>query len=340
MEAVPPALRLSSEEVAHLLAAACRAPSLHNSQPWRFRVEPDVIELWADPERSLPAADPGGREQRLACGAALYNLRLALQGCGVRPLVTLPADPERPDLLAVVRYGGRKPATPAQLRLLAAVPKRRTNRRPFTDEQVTGGERDALQRAAVEEGAWLHFVDDRDQRDTLARLAAQAHTIQQADPAFRAEVERWTAVADGRDDGIPAYSNEHRPSAHEQWVKRDFTGGSGRTTAAVGVRFEQDPAIAVISPYAFGVSADVTAGQAMQHVLLTATADGLATSFLSQIVEVEQTREQLRRLIGGSHSPRVVLRIGRGWPVPSTPRRAVADLLMPTAASDDARSVD
>jgi hypothetical protein len=35
-----------------------------------------------------------------------------------------------------------------------------------------------------------------------------------------------------------------------------------------------------------------------------------------------------------------VLRIGRGWPVPSTPRRAVADLLMPTAASDDARSVD
>jgi Nitroreductase family len=339
MEAIPPALGLSSDEVAHLLAAAGRAPSLHNSQPWRFRVEPDVIELWADPERALTAADPGGREQRLACGAALYNLRLALQGCGVRPLVTLSADPARPDLLAYIRYGGRKAPTPAQLRLLAAVPKRHTNRRPFTDEPVTPGERNALRRAALDEGAWLHFVDDGRERDALARFAAQAHTIQQADPAFRAEAERWTAVGESRDDGIPAHANEQRPSAHEPWVKRDFTGGQGRSTAAVGTRFEQDPAIAVISPYTVGASADVTAGQAMQHVLLTAAVDGLAASFLSQVIEVEQTREQLRRLIRGSHSPRVVLRIGRGWPVPTTPRRAVADLLVPTTASSGTPSV-
>jgi hypothetical protein len=331
MEAVPAALRLSSDEVAHLLEAASRAPSLHNSQPWRFRVEPDVIELWADPERALPAADPTGREQRVACGAALYNLRLALQGCGVRPLVTLQSDPDRPDLLASVRYGGHKAATPAQLRLLAAVPKRHTNRLPFADDEVTTGERNALRRAALDEGAWLHFVDERGQRDALAGLAAQAHVIQQAHPAFRAEAERWTAVTEDRDDGVPAHANEQRPSAHEPWVKRDFTGGRGRPTAAAGTRFEQDPAIAVISPYTFGLSADVTAGQAMQSVLLTATAEGLAASFLSQVVEVEQTRDQLRRLILGSHSPRVVLRIGRGWPVPSTPRRPVADLLLPAA---------
>jgi Nitroreductase family len=306
---------------------------LHNSQPWRFRVQPDLIELWADPERALPAADPSGREQRLACGAALYNLRLALQGCGVRPLVTLQSDPDQPDLLACVRYGGRKAPTPAQLRLLAAVPKRHTNRMPFTDEPLTAGERNALRRAALDEGAWLHFVDDRGQREEVARLAAQAHTIQQADPAFRMEVERWTAVTEDRDDGIPSHANEHRPSAHEQWVKRDFTGGRGPTTAAVGVRFEHDPAIAVISPYAFGVSADVTAGQAMQHVLLTATAEGLTASFLSQVVEVEQTREQLRRLIRAGRSPRMVLRIGRGWPVQATPRRAVDDLLIPPGPS-------
>ena len=150
MAAVTPALGLSADEVTHLLTAAGRAPSVHNTQPWRFRVQPDVIELWADPERALPIADPGNRELRVACGAALYNLRLALQGCGVRPLVTLPADPERPDFLASVRYGGRKAPTPAQLRLLAAVPKRHTNRRPFTDEPVTAGERNALRRAALE----------------------------------------------------------------------------------------------------------------------------------------------------------------------------------------------
>ncbi len=339
MAAVTPALGLSADEVTHLLTAAGRAPSVHNTQPWRFRVQPDVIELWSDPERALPVADPTGRELRVACGAALYNLRLALQGCGVRPLVTLPADPERPDFLASVRYGGRKAPTPAQLRLLAAVPKRHTNRRPFNDEPVSAGERNALRRAAIEESAWLHFVENRGERDALAHLNAQAHTIQQADPAFRAEAERWTAVTEGRDDGVPAYANEQRPSAHETWVKRDFTAGRGRSTAAVGTRFEQDPAIAVISPYTFGGSADVTAGQAMQHVLLTATVEGLAVSFLSQVVEVEQTRDQLRLLIRGSHSPRVVLRIGRGWPVPTTPRRAVTDLLMPAPAAKGAPSV-
>ena len=95
----------------------------------------------------------------------------------------------------------------------------------------------------------------------------------------------------------------------------------------------------MISPFTFGTSADITAGQAMQVVLLTATVEGLAASFLSHLVEVEQTREQLRRLIRASHNPQVVLRIGRGWPVPSTPRRAVTDLLMRAAAPNGAPPV-
>ena len=106
-----PALGLTPDQVADLLgcggprAVAAQQPAV--AVPRRNR---SVIELWADPERALPAADPAGREQRLACGAALFNLRLALQGCGIRPLVTLSGDPERPDLLACVRYGGAQAA--------------------------------------------------------------------------------------------------------------------------------------------------------------------------------------------------------------------------------------
>ena len=140
MTTVPAALGLRSDEVADLLAAAGRAPSLHNSQPWRFLVRPQVIELWADPRRRLPAADPTGREHRVACGAALFNLRLALHGRGIRPLVTLHADGDHPDLLASVRYGGHRPPTPVLRQLLAAVPRRHTNRLPFADEPMTTGE--------------------------------------------------------------------------------------------------------------------------------------------------------------------------------------------------------
>ena len=327
MTTVPAALGLTCDQVASLLTAASRAPSLHNAQPWRFRVLPQVIQLWTDPQRQLPAADPTGREQRLACGAALFNLRLALHGHGIRPLVTLHADGDHPDLLASVRFGGQRPPTPVQRQLLAAVPRRHTNRLPFTDEPVTAAERATLHKAAMDEGAWLHLVDDPRQRSTLARLNAEAHALQRADPAYQAEAAQWTAVTPDRHDGIPARAGEHRPAAHERWVKRDFTGGHGEPNTSAGITFEHEPAIAVLTSYGFGPSADVTAGQAMQHVLLTATVEGLTASFLSQLIEVERAREELRRLIGGPRGPQVVLRIGRGYPVPATPRRPVEDLL-------------
>jgi hypothetical protein len=65
----------------------------------------------------------------------------------------------------------------------------------------------------------------------------------------------------------------------------------------------------------------------LQRVLLTAAAAGLDVSFLSQIVEVTQTREELHGLIGATQWPQAVLRIGYGWPVVATPRRETRDLL-------------
>jgi hypothetical protein len=328
MTAVPAALGLTSDQVADVLAAASRAPSLHNTQPWRFLVRPQVIELWSDPERRLPAADPTGLEQRLACGAALLNLRLALHGLGIRPLVTLHVDGDHPDHLASVRFGGRKPPTPLQRQLLAAVPRRRTSRLPFTDEPVTTGERATLRKAAMEEGAWLHLVADDRERSALARLTAEAYPTERADPAYRAELARWTAVTEDRADGVPVRTGDYRPGARERLVMRDVNGGSDHSNTSAGITFEREPAIAVLTSYAFGPYGDLIAGQAMQRVLLAATVEGLTVSLLSQLIEVERAREELRRLVGGPRGPQVVLRIGRGRPMPATPRRSVDDLLV------------
>ena len=108
MNRVPAALGLTPEQVETVLATAGRAPSPHNTQPWRFRVRRHAIELHLDPERALPVVDPEGTEQRLACGAALFNLRLALHSYGIRPLVTFLPDRGNPNYLAVVRHGGHK----------------------------------------------------------------------------------------------------------------------------------------------------------------------------------------------------------------------------------------
>ncbi|MGH3769583.1 MAG: nitroreductase family protein, partial [Pseudonocardiaceae bacterium] len=146
MNAIPEALGLSATDISGVLEAASLAPSLHNSQPWRFRVLPDQVELHADLERSLPATDPEGRELRLSCGAALLNLRLALQAHGVRPLVTLLPSGYRAGVdgsgaLAVVRYGGQVRQSRELAGLVQAVRTRRTNRRPFIDAPVPASHR-------------------------------------------------------------------------------------------------------------------------------------------------------------------------------------------------------
>jgi nitroreductase len=109
--------------------AATRAPSLHNSQPWRFLLRDGAIEVRVDPERRLPASDPTGWAARIAVGAAVYNLRLALAVQGWRPQARLLSANSDRDPQAVVEIGARRPATPDERRLWEAI-WRRTRCRP------------------------------------------------------------------------------------------------------------------------------------------------------------------------------------------------------------------
>lgn len=329
---VPGAFGLSPDQVANLLNTAGRAPSLHNSQPWQFTLTPHTIELHANTQRNPTVADPDGREMRIGCGAALFNLQLALHSHDIRPIITILPDRTRPDLIAVIRHGGTKKQTPEQRDLLRAIPLRRTNRHPFTNTPVDTPALHALRRAALDEGAWLHIVHNPEQRATLRAIATRAHHEQNTDPAFRAEFTNWVAVAPEHPDGVPTHAGGTLPEPQDNWVLRDFTSGTGPNRIR-GKDFEPQPVIAVLSSHLSGPSAEVQVGQALQRVLLTATTNGLATSLLSHIVEVPHTREELRRLIGGARPPQAVLRIGHGWPVPEVPRRAVEDLLTPDGAT-------
>ncbi|SFS77355.1 Acg family FMN-binding oxidoreductase [Saccharopolyspora flava] len=322
----PTALGLPAERTEHVIRCAGLAPSLHNRQPWRFRLAEHVIEVHADPQRRLPATDPEDRELRLACGAALLNLRLALEHEGVRPVVDPPSSMSAPTLLAEVRDGGRTEQAPAEQELHDAIPRRRTNRRPFQETPVPGADRHALVSAAQREQGWLQVLA-RTELDAFAELARRAHRIQLDDERFRAELERWTGRAREVSEGVPASSAGPRPEPQDLWVMRDFSGGSARERVA-GKDFEREPLLAVLCSHHDSRADDLRAGQALQRVLLTACARGLSASLLSQVVEVADTRDELRRTLGGSLHPQAVLRFGYGSPVPDTPRRDPADLLM------------
>ncbi|MCX2951437.1 Acg family FMN-binding oxidoreductase [Lentzea sp. NEAU-D7] len=331
MAEVPEALGLAPEAVQRVLEAASLAPSVHNAQPWRFRVLPDRIELHPDPRRRLPATDPDDRELRLSCGAALFNLRLALQGEGVRPLVSMLPGQDAPGALAIVRRGGTIEPDDEQRALLKAVPRRRTNRRPFHEARVDPRQCHALVRAAELERSWLHVVVTPQDRAQLKKFVKQAHEIQLRDEAVQAELASFTGHRPGSTDGIPAASAGVRPELQDEWVFRDFQGPE----RLPGKDYESDPLVVVLCSFYDGPLGDLQAGQAMQRVLLAATVHGLSASFLSQPVEVHSVREQLRRSLGGVLVPQTVLRLGYSTPVAATPRRPLSELLL---EPDDCRS--
>lgn len=321
------ALGLAPDRVEAVLKSASLAPSVHNSQPWRFRVLPDRIELHADLSRKLPATDPEDRELRLSCGAALFNLRVALQGFGVRPLVTILPGQEAPGVLATIRRGGDLKPDDEMRALLKAVASRRTNRRPFFESGVDARHRHALVRAAELERSWLHIVGSREEVARMKGFVRRAHEIQQEDPEVQAELDAFTGHRPDATDGVPPASAGVRPEAQDEWAFRDFHPGQKHDRLS-GKDYESNPLVAVVCSHYDGPLGEIQAGQAMQRVLLTATTLGLSASFMSQPVEVRAVREELRRSLGGLLVPQTVLRIGFSTPVPATPRRPVAELLM------------
>lgn len=327
MSSVVPALGLAEDDVRGVLEAASLAPSVHNSQPWRFALYTDRIELHFDPAKRLHATDPESRELRLSCGAALLNVRLALQGLGIRPLVTLLPGREAEGALAVVRRGGRFTHTEESRSLLKAVWSRRTNRHPFFDSEVPVTHRQHLVRAAEQERAWLHVVATREEKVRLRELIGRAHRAQLADPGVQAELLDWTGNRADAGHGVPPGSAGPTPAPQDEWALRDFSPGE-LVDRPSGKDYEPDPFVVVLCSFYDGPSAELQAGQALQRVLLAATALGLSASFLSQVVEVRRVREDLRRSLGGSLFPQTVLRLGFGSPVPPTPRRPVEELVL------------
>jgi nitroreductase len=314
---------LSPRLITDLLAAAVTAPSMHNTQPWRFRVRrySQVIELRADPSRALPYSDPVGRAVHIACGAALFNLRLAAAVAGREAVVKLLPDPLQPVLLASVRLAGLYRALEAELELHAAIARRHTNRLPFSDRPVPPGVLAELVEAARVEGAILHVLD-HDETVRVLGLVRDSERDQLADPDYRAELARWAGGARDQ-DGIPDSALGPRAFDGPTPV-RDFTPGRPRPGGYAW--FEKTPQLAVLSVHVGDRANWLRAGQALQRVLLTATARGIATSPLTQPLETADAW-QVRDPRSGHEQPQMILRIGYGLPVASTPRRPVSQVL-------------
>ncbi|MER7443775.1 Acg family FMN-binding oxidoreductase [Micromonospora avicenniae] len=318
-------------EVRSALAAAAEyalfAPSVFNTQPWRWRISSGgVLALRADAGRQLHRTDPHRRLLLVSCGAALHHARLALAVAGYRTEVVRFPDDTDPDLLAEITIVGRQDPDPEQLRQHQAAGRRRTDRRAFDDRPVPETILHRLRRVAEAEGAFLHLVRP-DQMPMLAVATANAAAAELEDPAYRSELRQWTTRPSERRDGVPA-SVAVRPAPRRVPIRDHTLGGDPGLEAGPGT--DRGAAYLILFGRGDTPTGLLTGGEALSALLLTAVAEGLATAPLSDPIELDWPRWLLRNLLADVGEPYLVVRVGfcaDSSPLPGTPRRQPADVI-------------
>jgi nitroreductase len=305
------------------VAAAIRAPSLHNTQPWRFRLLPDAVEVVVDESRALPFADPTGWGQRVAVGAATFNLRLSFAVAQQPMALTWRPERSAPRMAARLTPETPRPASPAQQALYDAIPHWRSHRKPFRDVAVEPPARVALLDAARSELAWLELLTGRLAVAGVAEICQAADRVLHRVEGYRAELECWIRGSEGAEDGVPTAAAAPRAEPQDLFPQRAF----GDRPRGPGRDYEAEPLVGVLGTAGDTPYDQLVAGYALQRVLLTATHHRLSASLLSQAIEVPAAREQLRLALGQAGAPQMVLRIGHGTPGMATPRRPVAEVI-------------
>ncbi|MFC4119915.1 Acg family FMN-binding oxidoreductase [Nonomuraea zeae] len=309
--------------------AARWAPSIHNTQPWRFSVTGEEISLRADPDRKLRFGDASGRELLISCGAALFTARTAMRCEGFEPDVRILPDPDRPSLLATIRPG-REVQPDESIRALGAeIERRRTHRAGFADMPVPDRLVERLVRAAMEEGPRLTPVRSPEAVRIIAALTQAAQGVQAQDRRFSLELIRWSQPPGSRrKDGVPAQGYPQRVErTNPDFPQRDYSWrhdwgnqADQRAATSVGV-------VALLTTQGDTREDWIAAGQALQHLLLHAAAFGVSAAFHTQALEMGLLREFLQHELCSGEYPQMIMRLGITFDDKDSVRRSLSDVL-------------
>jgi nitroreductase len=327
--------RFDRSAVEAAVAVAVRAPSIHNTQPWRWELDAGGLTLRADRTRQLAVADPDGHSLLISCGAALHLMEIALQAAGWQIDTTLLPDAADPDALASFTPVGRQEPTEQLAAQTEAAVRRRSDRRPFAPQQVPGELIEELRRASSDSEVWVDFPVREHQRIDLAVAVSWADRVERDDRAYVEEMSRWLRDPDvhAMSDGVPVEVIPHVPldsPRHVDIPLRDFeVGVTGRQMIERDV--DERPLIAVVLTESDAAADHLRSGQAMMRLMIDAERRGLGTCPLSQAVDFAAFRTRVQGVMGWVGYPQMMLRIG--YPsapaadLPRTPRRDPAEVL-------------
>ncbi|MEV5837605.1 hypothetical protein [Nocardia sp. NPDC052112] len=305
---------------------AGRAPSVHNTQPWRWVFDGVGLHLYRDDDRLLTSTDPLGRQLVISCGAMLHHVRTAFAAKGWHTDTTRLPDPDRSDYLAVIEFRPW-PEPPVGVRARAsAIDRRRTDRLPL---HAPTGLSQLLHtgRMLVTPHDLVLDLLDESARPKLATASEHAAAVRRYDLEYQTELHWWTGHS-GDPEGIPREALVSDAEFARVGVGRIFP--SAPHSARRGT-LEDHACLLVLSSQRDSVTAWLHTGEALSALLLECTAAGFATCALTHITEMPSSRKLIAGMLPHPGIPQVVIRVGS---VPDdeleaapTPRRPLVDIL-------------
>ena len=324
---VTPQNTISTAQLTAIVAMACRAPSLHNSQPWKWSSEGRALHLMADHARVGHHTDVTGQEVILSCGAVLDHLRVASAVAGWRVTIDEYPDPHNHEHLASATFDSQPFGTEHLRALGEAIMRRQTNRLPFAPPEPWAGLEKQLRTVLDGSVVQLDVIDDSG-RPALADASRRTEQHRRDDASYRYELLWWTGHSHVG-DGIPQSALPSSAEARRVDVAREFPvyrDGDGSS------QVDRDHSkILVLSTFDDSRENTLKCGEALSRVLLECTVAGFATCPLTHMIEWHDSREVVRRLTGRRSEPQVLIRVGRalqtGPAMAHTPRRPLGEVL-------------
>jgi hypothetical protein len=316
---------LDTQTLRKAVQLACRAPSVHNSQPWRWVTEDGVLRLFVDRDRTVPGTDRSGREAILSCGAALDHLRVAMLAAGWGAEVERFPNPNDPEHLATIEFHSVEHVTRTQRDRANAILQRRTDRLPMGQPTYWNLFEPVLRSTFDEELVTLDVLADG---PTLVKASQLTEALRRDDATYHAELEWWTSPF-APNEGVPPSALLSDNESRRVDVAREFPA-RGHEDRRPEVAVDWSKILVLSTPE--DTRADVLrCGEVLSTVLLECTMAFLATCTLTHLIELDESREVVRGLLENDGQPQVLIRAGIAPPMeavpPPTPRRAPDDVL-------------
>lgn len=316
---------LGEEAAAAAISVAIRAPSILNTQPWRWELAHGALALRAERTRQLNAFDPDGHCLLLSCGAALHLAGLALAADGFEVGIERHPDHDDADLLARISLRARRTASVEDTEQVAAGRQRHSERRPFASTVIAPQLIDRLSNASQFDGVSIRIPREGEEMIALAVAVDWAEQLEQNDSDFRAELDAWIRADDTHPDGVPATAIPHVRAGHPRHTDVSVGDYALDTPGQQPITTEVDerPLVELIVTAADDTIGRLRAGEATMSLLIEAQRHGLASCIISQAFASAGARSRLRDELGAAAFPQTMVRLGAmptGTPAPPAPR--------------------